>query len=179
MNYSTPYCVLINRDPGSRPASDNDDLHGQRRAAFLLQASHRICIQQFALSIQLPSVSSADMTSPAVNRPYVHNGQTLSGPPLTVRLRNFMDSAYVFVGLYVTTFFSFEPYAAAEASPFNQAKRTPGKRPGWGGYGGGRGGGGGGGGGGPGSGPGGPGSGPGKKLGRVDDIRGPECKSCQ
>lgn len=116
---------------------------------------------------------------------------TPSSAPLTVRVRNFMDSAYVFVGLYVTTFFSvrspsslhsyvncatniklqFEPYASAEASPFNQAKRSPGKRPGWGGYGGGQGGGGGGGG------PG-PGSGPGKKLGRVDDIRGPECKSC-
>ena len=36
----------------------------------------------------------------------------------------------------------------------------------------------GGGGGGGGGGNGGPG-GPGRKIGRVDDVRGPECKSCQ
>ncbi|KAK4982413.1 hypothetical protein LTR66_009288 [Elasticomyces elasticus] len=67
--------------------------------------------------------------------------------------------------------------AAAESSSFNKQNRSAGRRPGWG-FGGGRssGGGGGGGGGGPG-GPGGPG-GSGKKLGRVDDVRGPECKSC-
>jgi hypothetical protein len=31
---------------------------------------------------------------------------TFSSPPATVRIRNFFDSAYVFLGLYVTTFFS-------------------------------------------------------------------------
>ncbi|KAI9870697.1 MAG: hypothetical protein M1830_003909, partial [Pleopsidium flavum] len=67
-----------------------------------------------------------------------------------------------------------DAYAAAEASPFNLKNRAAGRNTssrGFGGYGGG---GGGPGGGGPGSGGGG-----GKKLGRVDDIRGPECKSCQ
>jgi hypothetical protein len=29
-----------------------------------------------------------------------------SSPPATVRIRNFFDNAYVFLGLYVTTFFS-------------------------------------------------------------------------
>ncbi|KEQ89135.1 hypothetical protein D6C84_03120 [Aureobasidium pullulans] len=101
-------------------------------------------------------------------RPYFHNGQALSAPPATVRIRNFFDNAYVFLGLYVTTFFSFDPAAAAAASPFNANNRTPGKRPGWG-FGGGssnsRGGG-----------PPPPG---GRKVGRVDDVRGPECKSCK
>lgn len=64
-----------------------------------------------------------------------------------------------------------DPYAAAEQSPFsirNRSNPAPraGPRAGGGGGGGGGGYGGGGGGGG------------GKKLGTVDDIRGPECKSC-
>ncbi|CAD0029415.1 unnamed protein product, partial [Aureobasidium pullulans] len=63
---------------------------------------------------------------------------------------------------------AFDPAAAAAASPFNANNRTPGKRPGWG-FGGGssnsRGGG-----------PPPPG---GRKVGRVDDVRGPECKSCK
>lgn len=68
-----------------------------------------------------------------------------------------------------------DAYSAAEASPFNVNNRSAGmSRSGPSrGYGGGGGGGGNGG-----SGPGSGGSG-GKKLGRVDDIRGPECKSCQ
>ena len=64
-----------------------------------------------------------------------------------------------------------DPYAAAEQSPFNIRNRSnaaPRAGPRAGGGGGGGGGGHGGGGGG----------GSGKKLGTVDDIRGPECKSC-
>lgn len=72
-----------------------------------------------------------------------------------------------------------DAYAAAEASPFNVRNRSAGIRGGPGRYGAGGGSGGGsGGGGGGGPGTGGGGTGPGKKLGRVDDIRGPECKSC-
>ncbi|MCJ1239101.1 hypothetical protein MMC14_007094, partial [Varicellaria rhodocarpa] len=69
-----------------------------------------------------------------------------------------------------------DPYAAGRVSAYNINNRErDGTRTGRGFFGGGGGGGGGsGGGGGPGSGP---GSG-GRKLGRVDDIRGPECKSC-
>ncbi|KEQ66357.1 uncharacterized protein M437DRAFT_62569 [Aureobasidium melanogenum CBS 110374] len=110
------------------------------------------------------------------SRPYFHNGQALSAPPATVRIRSFLDNAYVFIGLYVTTFFSsacwyhslFDPAAAAAASPFNANNQTPGKRPGWG-FGGN-------------SSNGGRGGGPppgGRKVGRVDDVRGPECKSCK
>ncbi|KZF19285.1 hypothetical protein L228DRAFT_271527 [Xylona heveae TC161] len=94
-------------------------------------------------------------------------------PPLTARIREFFSSAYIFIGLYLTTLFSFDAYAAAESSSFNIRRRSPGSgasiRRGWGG-----GGGGSGGGGGPGSGGGG-----GRRLGTVDDIRGPECQSCK
>ncbi|MCJ1368370.1 hypothetical protein MMC16_007512, partial [Acarospora aff. strigata] len=69
-----------------------------------------------------------------------------------------------------------DAYAAAEASRFNIKNRTAGRRTVTRGTGDGYGGGGGGG---PGSGGPGSGGGGGKKLGRVDDIRGPECKSCQ
>ncbi|KAG9655554.1 hypothetical protein KCU98_g12719, partial [Aureobasidium melanogenum] len=102
------------------------------------------------------------------SRPYFHNGQALAAPPATVRVRNFLDNAYVFIGLYVTTFFSFDPAAAAAASPFNANNQVPGKRPGWGF--------------GANNGNGGRGGGPppgGRKVGRVDDVRGPECKSCK
>ncbi|KAM5476821.1 hypothetical protein MauCBS54593_000091 [Microsporum audouinii] len=83
----------------------------------------------------------------------------------------------MFLGLYFVSLFSFTPYAAAEASQFNiknPANRDPRYRNGRGVGGGGGGGnnhdrrGGGGGGG-----------GPSKRIGRVDDVRGPECSSCQ
>lgn len=65
--------------------------------------------------------------------------------------------------------FQLDAYAAAEASPFNVQNRPLGGR-GSGRLGGP----------GPGSGPGtgGGSAGPGRRLGLVDDIRGPECKSC-
>lgn len=70
-----------------------------------------------------------------------------------------------------------DSYGAAQASQFNVARprSTPRQSPGaswWGGFGSGGGGGG----------PGGPGpgsGGPRRRIGRVDDIRGPECRSCQ
>lgn len=72
--------------------------------------------------------------------------------------------------------YQLDAYAAAEVSQFNLRNRSAsirGERRTGGGGGGGGGGSGGNGGGGPGTG------GGGKRLGRVDDIRGPECKSCQ
>ncbi|MCJ1226118.1 hypothetical protein MMC12_002767 [Toensbergia leucococca] len=111
------------------------------------------------------------MTTPS--RPYLSNGQVLQSPPFSARVRSFLNGTYTFVGLYVTTLFSLDAYAAGEVSPFNVRNQSSGggtrvNRGSWG-----RGGGGGG------SGSGGPGSGGGgKKVGRVDDIRGPECKSC-
>ncbi|PGH15260.1 hypothetical protein AJ80_05613 [Polytolypa hystricis UAMH7299] len=119
-------------------------------------------------------------------RPYMSNGQMLSSPPLTARILTFIDSAYIFLGLYIVSLFSLDAYSAAQQSRFNiqnpDNKNT--NRPRWGSSFGKGGGGGGGGGGGPG-GPGGPGSGggrpggPPKRIGRVDDVRGPECGSCR
>ncbi|PLB52401.1 hypothetical protein P170DRAFT_434164 [Aspergillus steynii IBT 23096] len=102
------------------------------------------------------------------------NGQVLGSPPFSVRLSRFFESVYLFLGLYLVSFFSVDPYSAAENSRFNITRpgNKPNTRSRWGGSSGFGGGGGGGGGGGPG------GFGP-RKIGRVDDIRGPECKSCQ
>ncbi|MCJ1460503.1 hypothetical protein MMC28_010885 [Mycoblastus sanguinarius] len=107
------------------------------------------------------------MSTPA--RPYLFNGEVLQSPPFSVQVRNFFNGTYNFLGLYMTTLFSLDAYAAAEQSSFsimNRRRSTAGSGP--------RSGGGGSGGGGGGSG----GNG-GKKLGTVDDIRGPECKTCQ
>ncbi|KAK2846396.1 hypothetical protein FQN49_005761 [Arthroderma sp. PD_2] len=110
------------------------------------------------------------------NKPYVSDGQMLESPPLAAQTRRFLHSVYMFLGLYFVSLFSFTPYAAAESSQFNvknPANRDPRYRPS-------RGGGGGGGGGGSGHDRrGGGGGGPSKRIGRVDDVRGPECKSCQ
>ncbi|MCJ1255769.1 hypothetical protein MMC24_003586 [Lignoscripta atroalba] len=115
------------------------------------------------------------MSSPG--KPYVSNGQVLQSPPVSVRVRGFLDSATLFFGLYITTLFSLDTYAAGHASAYNINNRVQdGTRTGRGYFGGGGSGGSGGGrGGGPGPGSGGGG---GRKLGRVDDIREPECKSC-
>lgn len=37
-------------------------------------------------------------------------------PPATVRIRNFLDNAYVFLGLYVTTFFSVSVASHSKAN---------------------------------------------------------------
>ncbi|KAJ5085011.1 hypothetical protein N7532_009782 [Penicillium argentinense] len=106
---------------------------------------------------------------------YFSNGQTLERPPLSVRVSRFINDAYGFLGLYAVSLFSLDPYAAAESSQFNihRPNSSSGSRPlnGRTNYYGGGGGGSGGGGG--------PGSGSGRRIGRVDDVRGPECGSCR
>ncbi|KAH8703757.1 hypothetical protein BGW36DRAFT_369944 [Talaromyces proteolyticus] len=117
------------------------------------------------------------MSAPRTTQtPYLSNGRMLETPPLTARVVRWVDSLYLFFGLYFVSLFAFDSYGAAESSQFNIAAshNDPNTRSRWGGSGGSGGGKPGGGGGGGDSGPGG-----GKRLGRVDDIRGPECKSCQ
>ncbi|KAL4892947.1 hypothetical protein BDV59DRAFT_179070 [Aspergillus ambiguus] len=105
---------------------------------------------------------------------YLSNGQVLGSPPLSVRVSRFFENVYMFLGLYLVSLFSFDPYTAAQNSSFNVSRpeNRSSARPRWGGSGGyGSGGpGGGGGGGGSGFGP--------RRIGRVDDVRGPECGSC-
>ncbi|EEH23508.1 hypothetical protein PABG_05719 [Paracoccidioides brasiliensis Pb03] len=115
-------------------------------------------------------------------RPYISSGHMLERPPISARIRYFIDDLYIFLGLYVVSFFSLNASLAAQNSQFNvqNINNTQLHRPRWGSSTGGSGGGGGGGGGGPG-GPGkrlgGSGAGLTKRIGRVDDIRGPECGS--
>lgn len=107
-----------------------------------------------------PASTAGATAAAAGGKPvYLRNGQATSGIPFAARVRDFLDAAYVFLALYFISLLSFDPYAAAEESSFNQKRRPAGGRMGWGGFGGGAGGGGGGGSGGPG--------GPPRKLGRV------------
>lgn len=106
-------------------------------------------------------------------------------PPLSARFARLTDSIYNFIGLYIVSLFSLDPYTAAQNSHFNVVGRPNSyqERSRWGGVNrtGGNGGSGGGGGWGSGSdrrGPGG-GGGPSRRLGTVDDVRGPECGSCR
>ncbi|RJE24840.1 hypothetical protein PHISCL_02794 [Aspergillus sclerotialis] len=120
------------------------------------------------------------MSASANKKPYLSNGRMLESPPITVRANRFLENIYLFIGLYLVSFFSFDPYNAAKYSQFNVGH--PGNytntRPRWGSSG--LGGGGGGPSGGGGGGGGGSGGGPwNRRVGRVDDIRGPECGSCQ
>ncbi|OOF98602.1 hypothetical protein ASPCADRAFT_204361, partial [Aspergillus carbonarius ITEM 5010] len=84
---------------------------------------------------------------------YVSGGRVLSSPPLTVRITRFFENIYVFIGLYLVSFFSLDPYTAAQNSRFNVTRtgKNPDASARWGGGGGSWGPGGGGGG------PGGPG----------------------
>ncbi|KAB8236852.1 putative RNA methyltransferase-domain-containing protein [Aspergillus alliaceus] len=102
---------------------------------------------------------------------YMSNGQVLDSPPFWVRINRFIDNVYLFLGLYFVSLFSFDAYTAAQNSKFNinRFENHPNTRPRWGGSGGSGSGGSGGGGPGGGFGP--------RRIGRVDDIRGPECKS--
>ncbi|KAE8151894.1 hypothetical protein BDV25DRAFT_151937 [Aspergillus avenaceus] len=102
---------------------------------------------------------------------YMSNGQVLTTPPLSVRISRFFESIYIFFGLYFVSFFSLDPYTAAQNSRFNvtSPRNNRSTRSFWGG----------GGGSGSGDGGGGPGGFGPRRIGRVDDIRGPECKSCQ
>jgi hypothetical protein len=124
---------------------------------------------------------------------------TYNSPPFSARVRSFFDNIYMFFGLYIVSLFSvrppyfqrisspanipsqFDPYTAAQMSSFNIQNRSNSRpqRPRWGSGGSTKKGPGGGGPGSGGKGPwgGGGGSG-GKKFGTVDDVRGPECKSC-
>ncbi|KAL4805514.1 hypothetical protein BDV18DRAFT_141104 [Aspergillus unguis] len=116
------------------------------------------------------------MTSEESSKPgvYLHNGQILQAPPVSVQIRRFMENIYLFLGLYFTSLFALDPYDAAAGSPFNitRAGNNNNTRPRWGGSAGGpRGGGGGGPGGGGGFGSFGSG-----KFGRTDDVQ--ACKTC-
>ncbi|KAJ5459819.1 uncharacterized protein N7458_001371 [Penicillium daleae] len=101
---------------------------------------------------------------------YVSNGQALSSPPLSVRLNRFTENVYLFLGLYFVSLFAFDSYASAQGSQYNIHNRNTASSSssGWGARTsssssnirrGGNGGG-------------------GPRVGRVDDVRGPECKSC-
>ncbi|RAL06442.1 DUF171-domain-containing protein [Aspergillus ibericus CBS 121593] len=110
---------------------------------------------------------------PSEPKTYVSGGRVLSSPPVTVRVTRFVESIYIFIGLYLVSLFSLDPYTAAQNSRFNitRSGKTPNTSARWGGGGGSWGPGGGGGGGGPG--------GPGRRIGRVDDVRGPEGIHCR
>ncbi|BDD63364.1 hypothetical protein MAP00_008263 [Monascus purpureus] len=114
---------------------------------------------------------------PEIKNTYLSNGQILQSPPLSVRITRFFENVYFFLGLYFVSLFSLDPYTAAQNSQFNITRpvNKHNTRPRWGGSAGSSGYGGGGGGPG-GSGPRGPGP---RRIGRVDDIRAPECGSCR
>lgn len=136
-----------------------------------------------------PSPAATPSTKPSSKKPtYISSsGQTLDSLPLTARLNRIADSAYNFLGLYFVSLLSLDPYTAAQNSRFNtrgpgrnvnantnaaarSAPRQGGGGSGGGLFGGGRLGGGGGGGG--------AGNGAGRRMGTVNDVRGPECGSC-
>ena len=100
-------------------------------------------------------------------------------PPLIARLSRFSSDMYDFLGLYFVSLFSLDPYTAAQNSNFNTRGRPNAyqERSRWGSSNrlGGGGGGGGGAGGGGGNGGGGPAP---RRMGGIDDVRGPECGSC-
>ncbi|MCJ1431565.1 hypothetical protein MMC27_000919 [Xylographa pallens] len=50
---------------------------------------------------------------------YVSNGQVLTSQPLSVRVRGFVDNTILFLGLYITTLFSLDAYAAGQTSAYN------------------------------------------------------------
>lgn len=140
-----------------------------------------------------PSTTPSQPSSKTGKAPtYISStGQTLSSLPLSARFNRAADSVYNFLGLYFVSLLALDPYAAAQNSRFNTrgpgrsvpgtgtaAPRTTGPSGTGGGsglFGGGRLGGGGG------AGPrggGGSSGGAGRRMGTVDDVRGPECGSC-
>ncbi|KEF58659.1 uncharacterized protein A1O9_06585 [Exophiala aquamarina CBS 119918] len=117
------------------------------------------------------------------------SGHVLETPPLSARFTRTFDDIYNFLGLYIVSLLSLDPYTAAQNSQFNTRGRPNAyqDRTRWAGgvnrTGGGaaagaapRGGGGGGGGAGGSNGFG--GGGPGRRIGTVEDVRAPECGSC-
>ncbi|KAK4942770.1 hypothetical protein LTR10_017530 [Elasticomyces elasticus] len=117
---------------------------------------------------------------PASASSYVSSsGHILETPPVSARISRLGDNIYNFLGLYFVSLFSLDPYTAAQNSRFNLRGRPNAyqERTRWGsanrngGAGanpGGRGGGSSGFG----------GTGPGRRMGGIDDVRGPECGSC-
>ncbi|KAG0133100.1 thioredoxin-like protein [Tuber indicum] len=98
---------------------------------------------------------------------YVLDGRVVDSLPIGARARGVLRVVIVFLGLYLTSLFSFDAITAAENSVFANYGKPKGqqKKPGYGGFGGaGRPGG-------PPPPPGPPGSGSGRKLGTVDSIR--------
>ncbi|KAJ5652171.1 hypothetical protein N7507_009597 [Penicillium longicatenatum] len=59
------------------------------------------------------------MSSQKPQTAYFSNGQALSSPPFSVRVSRFFEGVYVFFGLYLVSFFSLDPYSAAQNSSFN------------------------------------------------------------
>ncbi|KAJ9608080.1 hypothetical protein H2200_007068 [Cladophialophora chaetospira] len=126
-----------------------------------------------------------DKSTPSSNKPptkpaYISSsGHVLESPPLTARLTRFSEDIYNVLGLYFVSLFSLDPYTAAQNSQFNTRGRPNvyQERPRWGGNSG-RVGGGGGRGSGAGGGGGFGGGGSGRRMGGIDDVRGPECGSC-
>ncbi|KAF3941334.1 hypothetical protein ABW19_dt0203298 [Dactylella cylindrospora] len=109
------------------------------------------------------------MSNSSGNNTYLHNGQVLQSRPLTARITGFSESVIQFVGLYFSTLLSFDAQASAESSSFathnNPSLAGSSRGSGSAGFGGGAGR----------SDP----RGPGRRLGTIDQVRGPECKSCQ
>lgn len=56
------------------------------------------------------------------------SGQTLTSLPLATRLNNLTSTVYNFLGLYVVSLLSLDPYTAAQNSQFNT--RGPGRNTG-------------------------------------------------
>ncbi|OAP57989.1 hypothetical protein AYL99_07079 [Fonsecaea erecta] len=110
------------------------------------------------------------------------SGHILETPPLSARISRLSDDIYNFLGLYLVSLFSLDPYTAAQNSQFNTRGRPNAyqERPRWSGGGTNRLGGATGSGssswgrGGSGAG----GAGPARRMGGIDDVRAPECGSC-
>ncbi|EXJ95001.1 hypothetical protein A1O1_00119 [Capronia coronata CBS 617.96] len=130
-----------------------------------------------------PRKATSSTPSSSSSAKYISSsGHVLETPPLTARISRLSDSIYNFLGLYIVSLFSLDPYTAAQNSQFNTRAKGPNtyqERPRWGANRSGTGGGGVGGigrGGNTGTGTG-SGAG-GRRFGGIDDVRGPECGSC-
>ncbi|EED13868.1 conserved hypothetical protein [Talaromyces stipitatus ATCC 10500] len=75
----------------------------------------------------------SDSTKPKT--PFISSGHMLQKPPLSTRIVRWIDSIYMFFGLYLVTLFALDSYAAADKSQFNIAssRNHPWTKPRWGG----------------------------------------------
>ncbi|QKX63941.1 uncharacterized protein TRUGW13939_11113 [Talaromyces rugulosus] len=177
--------VLVCTGTGRKGAAPEPPTYVPTQTVVFLMALHRLSALVDSLTVTNSDTNEHRVLWPRITMsaarpaqtPYVSNGRVLETPPLTARVVRWVDNAYLFFGLYLVSLFALDSYAAAQGSQFNisASHNNPNTRPRWGGR---STGGGGGGGGGGGWGPGGGGNG-GRKIGQVDDVRGPECKSCQ